>query len=179
VLNPADRDVLLAEAARLATLRVEKLLADQPQRVEEMTLSAAGLTLDYAKQLIDDKALTALTAAGANLSAAFDSLISGDEVNNTECRPALHTLLRGTGRDAQSERYAEVSDTLNRMQAAVSAIHSGERRGASGQRFTDVINIGIGGSDLGPRMVCRALDSVSPELNTLFISNVTRTISMW
>ena len=172
MLNSADRDVLLAEAARLSTQRVEKLLADQPQRVDVMTLHAAGLTLDYSKQLVDDKALTALTAAGAGLSTAFESLISGDEVNNTECRPALHTLLRGTARDAQTERYAEVSDTLNRMQAAVSAIHSGERRGASDQRFTDVINIGIGGSDLGPRMVCRALDSVSPELNTHFISNV-------
>ena len=66
MLNQADRDVLLAEAARLSALRVETLLADQPRRVDEMTLSAAGLTLDYSKQLVDDKALTALTAAGAS-----------------------------------------------------------------------------------------------------------------
>ena len=90
----------------------------------------------------------------------------------TEERAALHTLLRGTAHDELPALADEVNATLSRMRAAIEAIHSGDHVGASDQRFTDVINIGIGGSDLGPRMVCRALDDISPKLKTHFISNV-------
>ena len=132
------------------------------------------MALDASKQLIDEQALEALTAsaAGADLAGAYERLITGAEVNITEERAALHTLLRGTAHDALPALAGEVNSTLSRMRAATEAIHSGDHVGASDQRFTDVINIGIGGSDLGPRMVCRALDDASPKLKTHFISNV-------
>ena len=132
------------------------------------------MTLDASKQLIDEHALKAFSdaASGADLAGAFEQLVTGAKVNITEERAALHTLLRGTGAGELPALTNEIDETLSRMRAATEAIHSGSHVGASGQRFTDVINIGIGGSDLGPRMVCRALDEVSAQLNTHFISNV-------
>ena len=131
------------------------------------------MTLDASKQLIDEQAssISCHRRAGADLAGAYERLVTGTEVNITEERAALHTLLavRLTMRCPLAN---EVNATLSRMRAATEAIHSGDHVGASGQRFTDVINIGIGGSDLGPRMVCRALDDASPKLNTHFISNV-------
>ena len=84
----------------------------------------------------------------------------------------MHTLLRGTAAEALPELTEVVNNTLQRMSDATHAVHSGAHTGATGKPFTDVINIGIGGSDLGPRMVCRALDSATPNLHTHFISNV-------
>ena len=139
-----------------------------------LTVTGAGLTLDASKQLIDEQALFVLAASatGADLTGAYERLVTGAEVNITEKRAALHTLLRGTAQDALPALADQVNTTLIRMRAITEAIHSGDHVSGSGQRFTDVINIGIGGSDLGPRMVCRALDQASPQLNTHFISNV-------
>ena len=174
MLQSSDHVTLMSEADRLRTKSVATLLEQNPDRVSQLTVTGAGLTLDASKQLIDEQALEALaaSAAGADLAGAYEQLVTGTEVNITEERAALHTLLRGTAHDALPALADEVNATLSRMRAATEAIHSGDHVGASGQRFTDVINIGIGGSDLGPRMVCRALDDASPKLNTHFISNV-------
>ncbi len=174
MLQSSDHAILLSEAKRLRPISVATLLDQNSDRVSQLTITGAGLALDASKQLIDEQALEALTAsaAGADLAGAYERLVTGAEVNITEERAALHTLLRGTAHDALPALAGEVNSTLSRMRAATEAIHSGDHVGASDQRFTDVINIGIGGSDLGPRMVCRALDDASPKLKSHFISNV-------
>lgn len=174
MLQSSDADTLSAEASRLSDLSIATLLSREANRVSKLTLSAAGLCLDASKQRVDLDAVSKLAAAAGNagLPDAFEQLVTGGEVNITEQRAALHTLLRGTASTDCSDLYSEVSETLSRMKLAVEAIHSGTHTSASGQAFTDVINIGIGGSDLGPRMICRALDTETPRLRSHFISNV-------
>ena len=174
MLLSSDHAALKAEADRLKTVSIATLFEQDPARVDTLSLSAAGLQLDASKQLVDRSALRALasTATGADLQGKYSQLISGAQVNITEERAALHTLLRGTAAEALPELTEAVNNTLQRMSDATHAVHSGAHTGATGKPFTDVINIGIGGSDLGPRMVCRALDSATPNLRTHFISNV-------
>ena len=174
MLLSSDHAALKAEADRLKTVSIASLLEQDPGRVDALSLSAAGLQLDASKQLVDDSALRTLASAasGADLQGKYSQLISGAQVNITEERAALHTLLRGTAAEALPELTEVVNNTLQRMSDATHAVHSGAHTGATGKPFTDVINIGIGGSDLGPRMVCRALDSATPNLHTHFISNV-------
>ena len=174
MLQSSDADTLKAEASRLSDVSIAELLSSDANRVSELTLTAPGLSIDTSKQRIDSTTLSLLTQAADNagLSLAFEHLVTGVEVNITEQRAALHTLLRGTASTECADLYNEVSETLSRMKSAVDDIHGGAHTSASGQAFTDVINIGIGGSDLGPRMICRALDTKAPRLRTHFISNV-------
>ena len=174
MLQSSDADTLTAEASRLRDVSIDDLLSHEAHRVSELTLMAAGLRLDASKQRIDREALAKLTTAAVNaeLPNAFERLVTGAEVNITEQRAALHTLLRGTAAVDCSDLHGDVSETLSRMELAVKSIHDGTHKSASGKPFTDVINIGIGGSDLGPRMICRALDSAAPRLQSHFISNV-------
>ncbi len=171
--SPA-RAALQEAARRLAVSEVSQLFNEQSNRVEALQCDAAGITLDYSKQRIDMRAQEALIALAqeTELGAAFAQLTSGSKVNITEERAALHTLLRGTCADQLPEESALVNSTLAAMKALVTSVHSGERTGFSGEAFTDVVNIGIGGSDLGPRMVCRALHTVTPKLTPHFVANV-------
>ena len=102
MLQSSDHAVLLSEAERLRPTSVAALLDQNSDRVPQLTITGAGLTLDASKQLIDEQSLQALaaSAAGADLAGAYERLISGSEVNITEERAALHTLLRGTAQDA-------------------------------------------------------------------------------
>ena len=145
MLQSSDHATLMSEAERLRPKSVATLLDQNSDRVSQLTITGAGLTLDASKQLIDEQALEALaaSAAGADLAEAYERLVTGAEVNITEERAALHTLLRGTAQDALPTLATEVNVTLSRIREATEAIHSGEQVGASGQRFTDVINIGI------------------------------------
>jgi glucose-6-phosphate isomerase len=174
MLLSSDHAALKAEADRLKTVSITTLFDQDPARVDALSLSAAGLQLDASKQRIDRSTLRVLASAatGADLQGKYLQLISGAQVNITEERAALHTLLRGTAAGEMPELTKAVNSTLQRMSEATHAVHSGAHTGATGKPFTDVINIGIGGSDLGPRMVCRALDSATPNLRTHFISNV-------
>ena len=172
-MNTANAN-LQAAINGLQGVRVATLIDSDPQRDQRYRCTAAGIQLDYSKHHLDDHGRDALlaTAEERQLSGAFASLVSGATVNNTEQRPALHTLLRGTARDVLPAHWAAVSDALARMRDTVQRIHSGELRGHSGERITDVVNIGIGGSDLGPRMVCEALASLDDPLRSHFVANV-------
>ena len=176
-MNPAAKplDEALQQAAlRLRRTPVTDLFTANHQRAAAFSTSAAGIHLDYSKQQLDEDARSVLSALadGCELSQAYRALIDGAELNNTEQRPALHTLLRGTASNHHTARYKEVIDALEAMQTLVSKVHSGIRKGFDGRAFTDVVNIGIGGSDLGPRMVCRALWTPNPCLRPHFIANV-------
>ena len=174
-IAPAALNSALMQAAEaVKSQRVEGLFDTTPDRAGRYRCEAAGLTLDFSKHLLDDDAwLTLLELSDKQaLASAFASLTGGEMINASEHRPALHTLLRGTARDQHPEKSKEVEDTLVRMAALVDSIHSGASTGSSGQPFTDVVNLGIGGSDLGPRLVCEALHSEVAPLNAHFVANI-------
>lgn len=148
-------------------------------RVERFSLRAAGLYLDYSKNRITDKTLTLLThlVRECGLPAKRDAMWAGENVNVTEDRAALHVALRAPHtmafHDASGDVSHGVSDTLSRMRAFSDSVRSGAWVGATGKRIRHLINVGIGGSDLGPRMVCDALAVYGRhDLSAHFIANI-------
>ena len=170
---------LASAAARLAATPVSGLFAADPDRFTHFSREAAGLLLDFSRQRIDTEARDALVALAGErgLRRRIDALFAGDSVNETEHRAALHTLLRVPA-DASlapvlAPLHAEVLAVRVQCAAFVGDVHAGRRTGATGARFTDVVNIGIGGSDLGPAMATTALAPFDAGLlRTHFVSNV-------
>jgi glucose-6-phosphate isomerase len=157
---------------RLQKTRLLDLFAQNPQRVNDCAIDAAGLHLDYSKNLIDKASLDTLVqlAQQAGLGKAIENLLNGSIVNNTEKRAALHTALRSPAPVIEAEAIA---DAFKRMGELVEKIHSGTWRGYSNNTITDVVNIGIGGSDLGPQMATHALKPFHTHPVRLhFVSNV-------
>ncbi|WP_454763757.1 glucose-6-phosphate isomerase [Cupriavidus campinensis] len=154
--------------------------AKAARRVEDFSLEAAGLYLDYSKNRItfETFALLMKLAEEAGVTQRRDAMFAGEHVNITEDRAALHVALRALP-DAPFEVDSVsvmpgIHEVRCRMQAFSERVRSGAWTGSTGQPITDVVNIGIGGSDLGPRMVCRALahlaDQPGPRMH--FVSNV-------
>ena len=161
-------------AARGSHLR--DLLADA-KRTRALTFSHDGLHLDLSKNRKTAETLDLLLALARErgVEDRRRALFAGETVNETEDRAALHMALRAQAKDgfkAQGTPVGRaVADTLGRMAALTREIETGQRRGATGKRFTDVVNIGIGGSDLGPRMACTALGPAR-HLTPHFVANV-------
>ena len=137
------------------------------------------MLLDFSRQRLDGPAFEALTALAesSGLRARIDALFAGEPVNETEHRAALHTLLRApagsTLPKALAPLHAEVLSVRGQCARFVADVHAGRRTGAGGARFTDVVNIGIGGSDLGPVMATAALAPYDAGLlRCHFVSNV-------
>ncbi len=170
---PAYED-LATHAVALKTASIEQLFADDGGRAERFTLAAAGLHLDYSKHLLHPDALSSLLslAEQAGVRQGIADLFAGVHVNNTEDRPALHTLLRASSNSGQPARFQEVVDARKRMQAMAQRLYRGEHTGYSGAVITDVINIGIGGSDLGPRLVTAALKPFHGSVRCHYVANV-------
>jgi len=163
----------------LSGIQMRDLFAQDPMRPERMSLRAAYLFADYSKNLITDKTLTLLLelAAAVDLPSWIYRMFAGEAINNTEKRAVLHIALRNRsnrpihvdGKDV----VPEVNQVLQRLGDFVAAVRSGDWMGSTGKRITDVVNIGIGGSNLGPLMVCEALRPYqSDALRAHFISNV-------
>jgi len=173
-LPPAHHAALTEMAAALRGQRIDQLFEAEADRADRFRCQSDSLVLDYSKHLLDDDAWAELLelASVAALPEAFTSLTQGEEVNASERRAALHTLLRGTARASQPALAEIVDATLARMRRLVEAIHSGQVRGFSDDTFTDVVNIGIGGSDLGPRLVCDALSRPEAPLRAHFVANI-------
>ena len=167
------------EAERLSPMAVRDLFAADPGRFERFSREAAGLVVDFSRQRLDVPAFEALVdlARMADLPAWIERLFSGDVVNPTEGRPALHTLLRapqGAPVNVQgADARALVRHERHRLARYVADVCGAEVRGSTGAAFTDVVNIGIGGSDLGPAMAVEALRRYhSTGLRCHFVSNV-------
>lgn len=153
---------------------LSRLFSEDNNRSARFSVSAAGLELDYSKNHITSEILQLLVelARQADLSGAIKRLLKGEHVNKTEDRPALHTALRHTGAPGTPEQKA-VAETLAKMGKLIEAVHSGSWLGYTGNRITDVINIGIGGSDLGPRMVTKALTPYQQTaVKVHFVANI-------
>ncbi|OUS01267.1 glucose-6-phosphate isomerase [Gammaproteobacteria bacterium 54_18_T64] len=165
---------LLKHQQVLENTTLEQLFAQNPQRGQRFKASAAGLYFDYSKNLFSDETLGLLNelANQAQLSAAIEELFSGADVNNTEHRPALHTALRNPA--ASSGKLASaLTQMRDAMNAFADRLRQGSEFGASGKVFRDVINLGIGGSDLGPRMIVAAFPELQAEgLRSHFAANV-------
>ncbi len=138
------------------------MFARDKNRAKDFALKAGDLYFDYSKNHLNRKTrgLLVKLAEQADVPAAIEAMFSGELINQTEGRAVLHTALRSTPRDRVGKGVDGVSDVwkvLDQIEAFVNAVHDGSIAGASGNRFTDIVNIGIGGSDLGPVMASRAL----------------------
>jgi glucose-6-phosphate isomerase len=167
--SPAWRAVA-AHAESVGGRHLRDLFTGDARRFENFSLRHDGLLLDFSKQRVDGKALALLRdlAAAADLDGWKERMFAGAAINHTEGRAVRHMALR-----AGAAAPPEVQAVLARLQGFCERIHGGDWRGFAGERITDVVNIGIGGSDLGPRMVVRALAAwQQPDLAVHFVANV-------
>ena len=163
----------------VSKLHLRQLFADDPKRGERLAVEAVGLYLDYSKNRVTDETLKLLLqlAEESGLRARIDAMFRGERINITEKRAVLHVALRAP-RDASivvegKNVVPEVRAVLDRMANFSNRVRSGEWKGHTGKRIRNVINIGIGGSDLGPVMAYEALKHYSDRNMTFrFVSNV-------
>jgi glucose-6-phosphate isomerase len=168
-----------AHAREAGQWQMRDLFAQDPQRFERLSAEAAGLFLDYSKNRLDGRTLELLAslARERGVERLRDAMFAGDKINLTEGRAVLHTALRAP-RDKNivldgQDVSRDVHDVLARIKTFSDGVRSGQWKGHTGKEITDVINIGIGGSDLGPKMVCLALRQFAhPRLTMHFVSNV-------
>jgi glucose-6-phosphate isomerase len=160
-------------------LHLRKLFADDPKRGERMTVEAAGVYLDYSKHLINDDTLGLLVdlAEQAGLRARIDAMFRGEKINVTEHRAVLHVALRapkGASIMVDGKNVVpQVHAVLDKMADFANRVRGGQWKGHSGKPIRNVVNIGIGGSDLGPVMAYEALKYYSDRAMTFrFVSNV-------
>ena len=170
---------LAAHHKKIKGLHLRELFADAPKRGERLTVEAVGLCLDYSKNRITDQTLKLLfqLAKESGLGARMDAMFSGEKINITENRAVLHVALRAPkgativvdGKNVVPEVHA----VLDKMADFSVRVRIGEWKGHTGKRIKNVINIGIGGSDLGPVMAYEALKHYSERsLTVRFVSNV-------
>jgi glucose-6-phosphate isomerase len=158
---------------------LRELFAADPERADRFTAHAADLRVDYSKHLITDEVLSRLyaVAEAAQVEQRRDAMFAGEQINTTERRAVLHTALRAP-RSVQVmvdgvDVVAGVHEVLDQMADFANRVRSGQWRGATGRAITDVVNVGIGGSDLGPAMAALATQAFAhPGLRTHFVSNV-------
>src|SRR5579863_10233688 len=163
----------------VSKLHLRQLFADDPKRGERLTVEAVGLYLDYSKNRVTDETMHLLLqlAEQSGLRARIDAMFGGEKINITEKRAVLHVALRAP-RDAsivvdEKNVVPEVHAVLDRMADFSNRVRSGEWKGHTGKRIRNVINVGIGGSDLGPVMAYEALKHYSDRGMTFrFVSNV-------
>jgi len=176
--RPAWR-ALATHAETIRPLQLRDLFHTDPARGTRFTAEATGIFLDYSKNRITDETLTLLTelAAQSGLEQRREAMFTGQKINTTENRAVLHVALRAPASESifvdGADVVSEVHAVLDKMSAFANKIRSGEWLGHTGKRIRNVINIGIGGSDLGPVMAYEALRHYSQrDLTFRFISNV-------
>ena len=163
---------------RIESVRMLDLFEKDPSRFERFSLRACGILLDYSKNRVTEETMQLLRdlARECGVMERADAMFSGARINETEDRAVLHVLLRDTRESPVCEvdqaLRAGVEQALDAMERFSDAVRAGSFRGHTGKRIADVVNIGIGGSDLGPRMVCRALAPHADGPRTHFVSNV-------
>ncbi|MDT4993843.1 MAG: glucose-6-phosphate isomerase [Actinoplanes sp.] len=179
VSDSAEWQAVQGHAEKFSGVHLRDLFDSDPRRGERLTARVADLYVDYSKNLVTDEVLSALTALAerAGLRERIAAMFAGEHINTTEDRAVLHTALR-LPRDASlvvdgQDVVAEVHEVLDRMGAFGDRVRSGEWKGATGERIRTVVNIGIGGSDLGPVMAYEALKAYKAEgIECRFVSNI-------
>ena len=179
-INPTETNIweYLVEHFLENEFDLRTLFAENPRRFEEFSVKRDNYLFDYSKNLINSITMEYLLrlAEETKVKEAINLMFSGEKINETENKAVLHTALRDfsdkpifvDGEDVKPK----IKRVLSQMRLFSEKVISGEYRGFSGEKITDVVNIGIGGSDLGPVMVCSALKHYKTRLNIHFISNV-------
>lgn len=164
--------------SEIKNISMQEMFSNDTSRAEKFHIQWNDFLVDYSKNRISSETMELLQqlAKEVNLKQAISSYFDGDTINQTENRAVLHTALRspetGTVLVDGKNVIPEVFEVKNNIKKFTSAIISGERKGFTGKPFTDIVNIGIGGSDLGPAMVVEALQFYKNHLNVHFVSNV-------
>ncbi len=170
---------LAAHCATIRDLHLKQLFAGDPQRGERLNAEGAGIYLDYSKNRVSDETLRLLVklAEECALRERIEAMFTGEKINTTERRAVLHTALRMPASEHLLvdgvDVIPDIQAVLKRMAEFAQKVRSGEWLGYSGKRIRNIINIGIGGSDLGPVMAYEALRHYSQrDLTLRFVSNV-------
>jgi glucose-6-phosphate isomerase len=158
---------------------LRELFQNDPERFNKFSLKTGDILFDYSKNIITEETLQLLLqlAGDCQLESAISSMFNGEKINETENRPVLHVALRNFSKQAiyaeGKDVMPEVRKVLRKMKSFADAVHNGNHRGYTGKRIRYIVNIGIGGSDLGPLMVTEALKPYKVEdIETYFVSNV-------
>ncbi len=169
----------LAEHANdVRQLHLKDIFAQDPQRGQREQINAAGITANVSRQRLLPQTWQHLydLAEQQQLSVAIEQLFTGHAINHTENRAALHTALRGQSEDGLTldgqSIYQQVQTQLERMAVLVERIRAGQWRGFTGLAITDVVNMGVGGSDLGPQLVVNALQPSNPLIRVHYLSSM-------
>ncbi|MEL7645008.1 MAG: glucose-6-phosphate isomerase [Anaerolineaceae bacterium] len=170
---------LEAHYEQVKNLHMRALFAQEPDRFERFSIQFKDILFDYSKNRLTDETMRLLLnlAEDAQLGAQIEAMFNGEKINHTEGRAVLHTALRS---QAETPILVDGADVMPQIRAVLAkmrrfseSVRSGEWRGFTGKPITDIVNIGIGGSDLGPKMVCAALKPYSKRgLRVHFVSNV-------
>ena len=180
-INPTQTQAwkkLQAHFETMKNVQMQQLFANEPARAEKMHLQWNDFLVDYSKNIISDETISLLQelANEVQLKDAITKYFDGDVINQTENRAVLHTALRAKENASVQvdgvNVMPEIYSVKNKIKNFSNEIISGQRKGFSGKPFTDVVNIGIGGSDLGPAMIVEALQYYKNDLNVHFVSNV-------
>ena len=170
---------LVEHQREIAQLHMRNLFAADPARFERFSLRFGDIFFDYSKNRVTERTMALLLdlARQSDLGQRIEAMFNGDKINTTEGRAVLHTALRNRSNTAVyvdgQDVMPEVNRVLGKMREFSSAVRSGEWKGYTVKAITDIVNIGIGGSDLGPKMVCEALKPYArPDLRVHFVSNV-------
>ena len=170
---------LEAHYLKIKDIHLRRLFAEDPDRAEHFTLEDVGIVYDYSKNRITEETIRLLIrlAESCSLRERIEAMFRGEKINVTEDRAALHVALRAPAQDSiivdGQNVEVEVHEVLGRMAAFSDLVRNGEWKGFTGKRIRNVVNIGIGGSDLGPRMAYSALRHYSlRDMNFRFVSNV-------
>lgn len=181
-VNPSNTSAwssLLNHFAEMKPIKMKDLFVADKERFNKLHLQFNDIIFDYSKNIITDKTLGLLVqlAEECKVKEAIAAMFNGDAINETENRSVLHVALRNFSKQpiyAQgNDVMPEVKKVLRKMKTFCDAVHSGDHRGYTGKRIKYIVNIGIGGSDLGPLMVTEALKPYKAEdIETYFVSNV-------
>ena len=176
-------NTLQQQAESASAERITDFFTENPNRTHEMSVECGELHLDFSKNLVSNQTWQAMLALAdqSPLETLRAAMFSGETINSTENRAVLHAALRAEIGDQKvaaaveesDQRVSLVKQQLSRVKLVSEKIRSGDWVGSTGKAITDVINIGIGGSDLGPKLACSALQEFAhPNINLHFISNV-------
>jgi glucose-6-phosphate isomerase len=173
---------LRQHAVKTGNLHLAELFGEDKDRFDDFSLREGNLLFDYSKQRVDRKTIEMLCqlARESDLNSWIEKLYRGEKVNNSENRPALHTALRLPADNKLmvdgEDIVSDIHDTLGRMEQIVDRVHAGQWRGFSGRPVDTIVNIGVGGSDLGPFMASRALTTAdapgATKLEIFFVSTM-------
>ena len=179
IRDTTEWQALSAHAEEVGGVHLRDFFAADPERASRMTLQAGDLVVDYSKHRVSGETIRLLLALAerAGVAARRDAMFAGEHINVTEDRAVLHVALRMPREESLlvdgSDVVAGVHEVLDHMGEVSDRIRSGEWKGATGRRITHVVNIGIGGSDLGPAMAYEALkDFADAGIACRFVSNV-------